>query len=149
LPYIKWVASFLTDKEVAVCIDGQMGKMKPVNNGIPQGSPVSPILAGFYMAELLEQFADSAILFPAVRNHILLPDNPTPIILFIYVNNGKIFISLKSLETNVAILQCIYYRVASWLKQARLAPDLAKWELMHYICRRKDGSPPNSYYGKQ
>jgi hypothetical protein len=30
--------------------------MKPVENGIPQGSPVSPILAAFYSAELLEQF---------------------------------------------------------------------------------------------
>jgi len=30
--------------------------MRPVDNGIPQGSPTSPILAAFYTAELLELF---------------------------------------------------------------------------------------------
>ena len=44
LEYIKWTESFLSDREVAICIDGRYGDMKPVQNGIPQGSPVSPIL---------------------------------------------------------------------------------------------------------
>ena len=55
LEYIKWTASFLSDREVSVCIDGQCGAMKPVQNGIPQGLPMSPILASFYSSELLEK----------------------------------------------------------------------------------------------
>ena len=37
-------------------VDGKRGTMSHVENGIPQGSPISPILAAFYTAELLEQF---------------------------------------------------------------------------------------------
>jgi retron-type reverse transcriptase len=57
IEYVKWTKSFLTDREVVVCIDGKVGSKKPVQNGIPQGSPVSPILAAFYSAELIELFA--------------------------------------------------------------------------------------------
>ena len=42
LEYVKWTASFLSNREAAICIDGNYGDMKPVQNGIPQGSPVSP-----------------------------------------------------------------------------------------------------------
>jgi retron-type reverse transcriptase len=47
LEYVKWTASFLSDREAAICIDGRCGVMQPVENGIPQGSPVSPILAAY------------------------------------------------------------------------------------------------------
>ena len=35
LEYVKWTASFLSDREAAICIDGICGAMKPVDNGIP------------------------------------------------------------------------------------------------------------------
>ncbi|ESK80984.1 reverse transcriptase [Moniliophthora roreri MCA 2997] len=35
LEEVKWVASFLSDREAAVCLDGMQGSMKPVKNGIP------------------------------------------------------------------------------------------------------------------
>ena len=54
LAYVKWVASFLFESEAAICIDGKRGAMGHVENGIPKGSPISPILAAFYTAELLE-----------------------------------------------------------------------------------------------
>ena len=60
LQIVKWVGSFLKDREAAVCLDGVRGEMKKVENGIPQGSPVSPILASFYSAELLEIFERDA-----------------------------------------------------------------------------------------
>jgi len=56
LAYVRWVASFLSDREAAICIDGKRGTMSHVENGIPQGSLISPILAAFYTAELLRQF---------------------------------------------------------------------------------------------
>ena len=36
LAYIKWVASFLSDCEAAICIDGKQGAMGHVENGIPR-----------------------------------------------------------------------------------------------------------------
>ncbi len=138
LEYVKWTASFLKDREAAVCIDGIRGEMKKVENGIPQGSPISPILAAFYTAELLDDFNKRA------NNPITttpLPDNPTEPHLYMYVDDGKIFVSSESLDTNVRILKSTYTKVEKWLHKAGLAPDHTKRELMHYTRRKTDKSP--------
>jgi Reverse transcriptase (RNA-dependent DNA polymerase) len=139
LEYIKWTKSFLSDREAAICIDGKCGAMKPVDNGIPQGSPVSPVLAAYYSAELLENFAIP--LSPTIRN--FTPSHPSPVNIIMYVDDGKIYVSSTSLQTNVIILQLAYREVESWLKSAGLAPDLSKREIMHYSRRPKyDCNPP-------
>jgi ribonuclease HI len=142
LEYVKWTASFLSDREAAICIDGNYGEMKPVQNGIPQGSPVSPILASFYSAELLEKFAiPPSVPTPVLRD--MTPSKPSPINVIMYVDDGKIYVSSASLHTNVIMLKQAYEEVAAWLKSAGLAPDLVKREIMHYSRRRKyDCSPP-------
>ena len=113
--------------------------MKPVKNGIPQGSPVSPILAAFYSAELLEKFKTP--LDQPIRNTTSSHPSPTNIIM--YVDDGKIYTSSTSLHTNVIILQSAYSEVETWLKSAGLAPDLSKREIMHYSRRPKyDCCPP-------
>jgi len=49
--------------------------------------------------------------------------------LFIYVDNGKLTVFSKSLETNVKILLSVYCR---WLQKVGLTLDKDKQELMHY-----------------
>ncbi|EED23621.1 reverse transcriptase, putative [Talaromyces stipitatus ATCC 10500] len=46
---IHWVISFLSDWRVTLVIDGHMGKEVPISSGLPQGSPVSPILFVLYV----------------------------------------------------------------------------------------------------
>ncbi|KAF5331409.1 hypothetical protein D9611_011846 [Ephemerocybe angulata] len=121
LPYIKWTASFLSNREAAVCIDGMVGEMKPVENGIPQGSPISPILAAFYTAELLEIF--SRIIDPGITRH---PDFPTDVHLMMYVDDGNLYVSSPSLDVNTTLLEHAYKRVHDWLRTAGLAADPVK-----------------------
>jgi retron-type reverse transcriptase len=103
--------------------------MQTVENGIPQGSPVSPIMASFYSAELLEKFQVPTAPEPF---RITLPSQPTPINMIMYVDDGKIYVSSNSLETNTIILKLAYLEVETWLKSTGLALDLTKRELMHY-----------------
>lgn len=138
LEYIKWTASFLSNRVAAICIDGRCGSMKPVHNGIPQGSPASPILAAYYSAELLKKFA-----ITSSTTLTTTPSQPSPINVIMYVDDGKVYVSSKSLYTNVIILQLAYKEVEAWLLSAGLAPDLSKREIMHYSRRKKyDCSPP-------
>jgi hypothetical protein len=140
LEYIKWTHSFLSNREASICVDGQCGTMQPVHNGIPQGSPVSPILASFYSAELIENFNTIEAPNPE-RNTI--PSQPTQTNIIMYVDDGKIYVSSNSLETNTILLKLAYAEVETWLRSAGLASDLTKRELMHYSRRRKyDCSPP-------
>ena len=52
---IRWTSSFMSDREVKLVLDGQMGQAKPVNTGIPQGSPVAPILFITYLSGIFDE----------------------------------------------------------------------------------------------
>ena len=138
LEYLKWTLTFLLERKAAICVDRARGEMTKVENGIPQGSSISLILASFYSAGLLDLFEKNP------NSHIqdlLLPDDPTTTILFMYIDDGKLTVSSKSLETNVKILSLVYCRVNQWLQKAGLTLDKDKQELMHYIQGCLDGSP--------
>jgi len=45
-----WVESFTADRNVRIVIDGTEGQDRAVETGIPQGSPVPPILFAVYIS---------------------------------------------------------------------------------------------------
>jgi len=51
----RWVESFTTDRNVRIVIDGTEGQGRAVETGIPQGSPVSPILFAVYIPGFFEE----------------------------------------------------------------------------------------------
>ena len=141
LELVKWTANFLSDRETAIYLNGNRGEMKPVKNGILQGSPTSPILASFYSAGLLD-------IFETPTNPIKIPENhahnhPTHVSILMYVDDGKLIVSSQSLNTNNYILAKAYQLVDQWLHSTELSPDKDKRELMHYTQRKKDKISPH------
>ncbi len=53
---IRWVASFLKERTVAIRLDGQTAKQEVIEIGVPQGSPVAPILFMLFTAPLFKLF---------------------------------------------------------------------------------------------
>jgi ribonuclease HI len=51
---VKWIASFLSARKTSIAIDGFRSREYEIQTGIPQGSPLSPILYLFYNADLIE-----------------------------------------------------------------------------------------------
>ena len=51
---IGWTQSFLTDRKVEIVIDGYINPEKRVETGIPQESPVSPILFLIYISRVFD-----------------------------------------------------------------------------------------------
>jgi len=51
---IRWTASFLSDRKFEMVIEGNVMERHPVEAGIPQGSPVSPILFAIHMSGLIK-----------------------------------------------------------------------------------------------
>jgi len=46
---IRWTGSFMSDRQVKLVLDGEVGEANPVDTGIPQGSSAAPILSATYL----------------------------------------------------------------------------------------------------
>jgi len=130
LELVKWTANFLSDWEAAICLDGNQGEMKLVKNGILQGSPISPILASFYSADLLDIFEIPINPIEILENYIC--NHPTYVSILMYIDDGKLTVSSQSLDTNNYILAKAYQLVDQWLHSAGLSSDKDKRKLMYY-----------------
>jgi len=51
---IRWTESVLSERTVEIIIDGNAMERHPVEAGVPQGSPVSPILFAIYTSGLIK-----------------------------------------------------------------------------------------------
>lgn len=52
---VRWIASFLCDRRIKIIIDDYISEEYNIETGVPQGSPLSPILYIFYNSDLIEQ----------------------------------------------------------------------------------------------
>jgi ribonuclease HI len=60
LQLIRWMDTFMKDRKVSLIINGHETAMTPTNSGIPQGSPISPILFAIYISWVFEEVEDEA-----------------------------------------------------------------------------------------
>jgi len=52
---IRWTHSFVTNRQVKIILDGETGQANLVDTGIPQGSPVAPILLVNYPSGIFDK----------------------------------------------------------------------------------------------
>jgi len=112
---VTWVQSFLTGRLSSITIRNSTSTLFPVFNGIPQGSPVSPILFLFYNSELISKCTDSGFKASAIG----------------FVDDVNILTWGESTERNCHTLTQIHSNCTMWARRhgASFAP--AKYELIH------------------
>ncbi|KAJ3552122.1 hypothetical protein NPX13_g11188 [Xylaria arbuscula] len=52
---VRWIESFLKERKTNMLLDGYKSTQYEISTGIPQGSPLSPILYLFYNADLIDK----------------------------------------------------------------------------------------------
>ena len=62
---IKWIYGFLSDRSIAVRVDGFLSNLHSINAGVPQGSAISPVLFILFINDLLTSTSSSIHSFAA------------------------------------------------------------------------------------
>lgn len=126
---INWTNDFLSERKSGMAFDGQKESMKPVVTGIPQGSPISPILFLLYLKPLFDELDKK------------LPGAWCPS----YIDDVAIVVTNATLDKNCRVLEEGAKTVFDWASRNAVRFDDDKSELIHfYRARRADTRPQTS-----
>lgn len=118
LPMIRWVASFLNGRSAAVRLDGEISTQEPVKIGVPQGSPVAPILFMLFTAPLFKILTkDEKNGWDKIRG---------------YVDDGLLTARASQEATSVAKIQGTFSAIEAWATENGMIFDQAKFEAIHF-----------------
>lgn len=124
---ISWISSFLSDRKIQLAFDNETSQETPIQVGIPQGSPISPILFLIYIRYLFETSEEIDEEERAQLSQVRYLS---------YIDDIALVTSSKSLEANCRLLE----KAASKLFQKGLDSfiqfDQEKIELIHFHARR-------------
>ncbi|KAF5311492.1 hypothetical protein D9611_011566 [Ephemerocybe angulata] len=116
----------ITHEEKCAALRNELYQPPPPIEDNPEVDLTTPDAAELPTVEITEEEIEEAIM----KN-------------VMYVDDGKLYVSSDSLDTNVRMLKIAYEKAAEWLRKAGLSADAAKRELMHYSRRRNHNSSPS------
>jgi len=111
---VRWIDSFLSNRSTTLKLQEYTAPSAPIQTGIPQGSPLSPILYLFYNADLIEACKTENT--EAVG----------------YIDDVSILAVGPTIQRNCKTLKAIHRTAEKWALQhgSQFAP--AKYELVHF-----------------
>lgn len=107
---VKWVGSYLTNRQQRVEIKGTLSEPKPIDCGLPQGSILGPLLFLLYINDMQDACSCQ---------------------LFLYADDSALLINPKEVGIIQSTLQAELSRVSAWLEDNRLSLHLGK--TMHFV----------------
>ncbi|KAF9871262.1 hypothetical protein CkaCkLH20_11183 [Colletotrichum karsti] len=118
---IKWIASFLSRRSVNFRAGSHSSDTVWLKEGVPQGSPLSPILFILSAAEILE---------------LARSDDPSAAsISFAYSDDIDILVQSKSWQKNCDVLVRIHETINTWSRPRGIHFDPSKYAVMHFRIR--------------
>lgn len=63
---VRWVDSFLSDRQAMLAIDGRTERIRSTQAGLPQGSPVLPVLFNLSVSAMFQRLEDRRPTFQAL-----------------------------------------------------------------------------------
>ncbi|KAF4955000.1 hypothetical protein FSARC_11969 [Fusarium sarcochroum] len=124
---IRFVHSFLSHRSTVLKLPGSISELFYVNIGIPQGSPLSPILFLFFAAPLLESISTGLV--KGVR-----------IEAFAYVDDTYLVAVSSSYRKNCERLKDVHDQILAWANPMKVSFSPHKYNIMHFKCPKDKGS---------
>jgi len=121
-PYlVQWVGSFLRDRTCRLTFQGSPRSFAPVSVGVPQGSPISPLLFVIYVSSL----------------HLEIPRS----VIISYVDDFAVTVASPSYRTNVRLLQMSFLSLKRKASPINISFSVPKTELIHWRTSRSNEPP--------
>ena len=108
---ISWIKSFLEDRILKLVFNGQIKGFSLINTGIPQGSPISPILFLIYTRNLYK--------FLNIK-------------VFSYIEDIALIVSSTGFKKNVKILEREISKLYDLGAKEAIQFDISKTELIYF-----------------
>ena len=121
LPIIRWIQSFVTDRTTTIKVAEGESRRFRANTGIPQGSPISPILFLFFVSDLLDTVDNEALRVSGSG----------------FVDDINILTYSSTTERNCKVLEETHSKCLHWAAThgAIFAPE--KYEVIHLTRARR------------
>jgi ribonuclease HI len=118
--FAPWITSFLRNRSTRIKLPGYLSDSFPTPTGIPQGSPISPILFLLFNSPLLSACSTDRRIGEAKSCGIG------------WVDDVAILVESESYYSNVQAMERVLKKADQWARQhaAKFAPD--KFELIHF-----------------
>lgn len=116
-PSLTFIKNYLLDREQSVCIGGVNSNVKIINQGVPQGSILGPLLFCIYINDLPDCLDDSKVI--------------------LYADDTTISISHKSLPTLINMLNKELTNVVEWCRLNNLILNPLKTQFMVFKTSQK------------
>lgn len=116
---VGWLASYLSGRTTEIRLKEGTSSPIPTDTGIPQGSPLSPILYLFYNADLLD-IGDPEDMVTG------------------YIDDTSILVTGKTKADTATSLATIHRRAAEWAKKTGSVFAPHKYVLIHFAKNRAD-----------
>lgn len=119
---VKWVESFLQDRRTSIRIGGYTSETRRVSVGIPQGSPLSPILYLFYNASLIRECT-----IPSIQSGAMA-----------FVDDNNVFITGTSTKETIRKFERIEEVCRKWERTHGSKFNRDKFHMVHLTKARRD-----------
>jgi len=121
-PYlVQWVGSFLRDLTCRLTFQGPPRLLAPASVGVPQGSPISPLLFVKYVSSL----------------HLEIPRS----LIISYVDDLAVTVASPSYRTNVRLLQKSFSSLKRRASPINISFSVPKTQLIHWRTTRSNEPP--------
>ncbi len=117
---VRWIENFLTDRCTQLKFDDYTSPPLRASTGLPQGSPLSPILYLFYSADLLE-IVDAADRDRASGG---------------FIDDTTFVVTSPTVAQNVAMLEELDPQLLGWSDHHACKFDVPKFQMLH--CTRNE-----------
>jgi hypothetical protein len=118
---VRWVDSFLSDRRALLVIDGRTGETREIQAGLPQGSPVSPVLFILSISTMFQWLEDRHAMLQTIS----------------FVDDVGLVVECSELEEGIQQLECVARKALQWGSDNKVEFEVSKTEVLVFSKRRK------------